>query len=145
MSRLARGLFALLLASLATCGGDSTSLFLRVEGVDGATQLEVRGLRDGEPWFAPQRRPEQEGAPFSGEQSLRLRFNAPPEVPFVLEVEALAAGVPIARGSTEARPRKGEEVEVRLRLSPILGGAASGWRHPGRWTAGWWATGRWWH
>ncbi|WP_267146668.1 hypothetical protein [Pyxidicoccus xibeiensis] len=119
MSRLARGFVALLLASLATCGDDSTSLFLRVDGADGATQLEVRGLRDGEPWFPAQRRPEQEGEPFSGEQSLRLRFNAPPDVPFVLEVDALSAGVPIARGSAEAQPRKGAEVELRLSLTPV--------------------------
>ncbi|WP_164006672.1 hypothetical protein [Pyxidicoccus trucidator] len=119
MSRFTRGLLALLLACTVSCGDDGTSLFLRVEGADSATQLEVRGLREGEPWFGPERRPEQEGTPFSGEQTLRLRFNAPPDVPFQLEVDALANGVPIARVVTEAVPRKGREVELRLQLSPV--------------------------
>ena len=122
MSRIPRALLALLLSSTLSCGDDGTSLFLRVKGADDATQLEVRGLRDGEPWFGPERRPEQEGARFSGEQTLRIRFNAPPDVPFQLEVEALASGVPIARASTEAVARKGNEVELRLQLSPISDG-----------------------
>ncbi|MFP2907525.1 hypothetical protein ACLESD_21240 [Pyxidicoccus sp. 3LFB2] len=121
MSRPIRVLAALLLACAVSCGDDDTSLFLRVGGADGATQLEVRGLRDGEPWFGPERRPEQEGAPFSGEQTLRLRFNAPPDVPFQLEVDALAGGLPIARIVTEAVPRKGREVELRLQLERFSG------------------------
>ncbi|MCY1017283.1 hypothetical protein [Pyxidicoccus sp. MSG2] len=119
MSRASRALLALLLTAAVSCGDDSTSLFLRVEGADGATQLELRGLRDGEPWFGPERRPEQEGAPFSGEQTLRLRFNTPPGVPFELQVDALTNGVPFARTRVEATPRKGEELELRLTLSPI--------------------------
>jgi len=122
MSRIPRTLLALLLSSALSCGDDGTSLFLRVKGADDATQLEVRGLRDGAPWFGPERRPEQEGARFSGEQTLRIRFNAPPDVPFQLEVEALASGVPIARVSTEAVARKGSEVELRLQLSSISNG-----------------------
>ncbi len=119
MSTTARVLLALLLSAALSCGDDGTSLFLHVEGADGATQLEFRGLRDGEPWFGPERRPEQEGTPFSGEQTLRIRFNAPPDVPFQLEVDALANGVPFARATTEAVPRKGKEVELRLQLEPI--------------------------
>ncbi|WP_163989410.1 hypothetical protein [Pyxidicoccus caerfyrddinensis] len=119
MSRASRALLALLLTAAVSCGDDTTSLFLRVEGADGATQLELRGLRDGESWFGPERRPEQEGAPFSGEQTLRLRFNTPPGVPFELQVDALLGGVPIARTRVEATPRKGEELELQLRLSPI--------------------------
>jgi hypothetical protein len=119
MSRATRTLLAVLLSCAAACSDDTTSLFLRVEGADGATQLELRGLRDGAPWFGPERRPETEGEPFSGEQSVRLRFNAPPDVPFVLEVDALANGMPIARASAEVLPRKGDEVELRLVLSPV--------------------------
>lgn len=119
MSRISRALVALLLTAAVSCGDDSTSLFLRVEGADGATQLELRGLRDGESWFGPERRPEQEGTPFSGEQTLRLRFNTPPGVPFELQVDALAHGVAFARTSVEATPRKGEELELRLRLTPL--------------------------
>lgn len=119
MSRLSRAALALLLTAAVSCSDDTTSLFLRVEGADGATQLELRGLRDGAPWFGPERRPEQEGTPFSGEQTLRLRFNSPPDVPFELQVDALAGGVPIARASVEATPRKGREVELRLTLSPV--------------------------
>lgn len=119
MSHALRTVLALLAACAVACGDDGTSLFLRVERADSATQLELRGLRDGEPWFGPERRPESEGAPFSGEQTLRIRFNAPPESPFLLEVDALAHGVPIARASTEVSLRKGKEVEVQLRLSPV--------------------------
>ncbi|NMO23284.1 hypothetical protein HPC49_50070 [Pyxidicoccus fallax] len=119
MRRATRVFLALLLACATACSDDGTSLFLRVEGADGATQLELRGVRDGAPWFGPERRPEPEGAPFSGEQTLRVRFNSPPDVPFLLEVDALAGGVAIARASTEVLPRKGEETELRLQLSPI--------------------------
>ena len=127
MSRLSRAFLAVLLTAAVSCSDDDTSLFLRVERADGATQLEVRGVRDGAPWFGPERRPEQEGAPFSGEQTLRLRFNSPPDDPFELQVDALLGGVSIARTSVEATLRKGEEVELKLELSPPPdGGTADG-------------------
>ncbi|QSQ20610.1 hypothetical protein JY651_36035 [Pyxidicoccus parkwayensis] len=129
MSRLSRTVLALLLTAAVSCSDDATSLFLRVEGADEATQLELRGVRDGEPWFGPERRPEQEGTPFSGEQTLRLRFNSPPDVPFELQVDALQGGDPIARTSVEVTLRKGEEMELRLQLTkepPPDGGTPDG-------------------
>jgi hypothetical protein len=120
MSRLVRIAIALLLGSAAVvaCGDDETSFFLRVTGADGATQLEVGGVRSGER-FGPQLLPEAEGAPFSGEQTVRVRFNTPPGAPVLIEVAALVGGERIAEGSAEATPRKGEEVELRIGLSPV--------------------------
>ncbi len=122
MSRWVRIAAALLLCSAAAvaCGDDETSLFLRVTGADGARQLEVRGLRNGEP-FGPQRLPETEGERFSGEQTVRVRFNTPPGTPVLIEVDALDDGGVIAEGSAEATPRKGEEVELRIKLSDVTG------------------------
>ncbi|HZI15024.1 MAG TPA: hypothetical protein VE153_31930 [Myxococcus sp.] len=121
MSRLARMAVALLLCSAAVvaCGDDGTSLFLRVTDADGATQLRVRGVRGEEPWFGPVLAPETEGEPFSGEQTLRIRFTTPPDAPGLVEVDALEGGEVIARGSAEAAPRKGEEVELRIGLSRV--------------------------
>jgi hypothetical protein len=121
MSRLARMAVALLLCSAVAvaCGDDDTSLFLRVTNADGATQLRVRGVRGEEPWFGPVLAPETAGEPFSGEQTLRIRFTTPPDAPGLVEVDALQGGEAIARGSAEASPRKGEEVELRIGLSDV--------------------------
>lgn len=120
MSRLVRVLAALVLcAAVATCGSEGTSFFLRVEGADGARQLQVQGLRGDEVLFGPELRPEQPAdEPFSGEQTLRIRFNTLPDAPVRIEVDALDSEGRIVRGSAEATPRKDEEVELRIELSP---------------------------